>query len=388
MFIDQQAAQKIVDRAMKIIGHNVNVMNHLGVIVGSGDPLRIGSLHEGALHVLSSHSEVGFSAKEASLLSGVQGGINLPIVCNGETVGVAGITGDPDKVRKYADLVVMTAELMVEQAGLTAQVQWDKRQREGVIGRLIQGEFERDSMFDDRIERLGIDLTVPRIAVVIKIMAEDGGELPLEKMQYILRLLDSCDPDSLAVISEPTQLVVLPTISIQDGVWNEDRTRQQLFELCSSLKKQNHLNFKVGQGQYFPSLEGLSKSYRSALKTLDTGRVCRPDQQVYFPRDLVLDMILKQVQPTWEGEQLISEYQKLIVGDKNGVLRKTLITYFEQNTDFGLSAKALHIHRNTLRYRLDKIEGILGFELSNWNSLVRFYLAFRLDDLSNTLSTR
>lgn len=383
MFIDQQAAQKIVDRSMNIIGHNVNVMNHQGVIVGSGDPQRIGRLHEGALHVLSNHVEVDFDTRQASLLSGVQGGINLPIACNGETVGVVGITGDPDKVKKYADLVVMTAELMVEQSALTAQVQWDKRQRESVISRLIKGELERDSMFDDRIERLGIDISIPRVVVIIKAAAcENDRELPLATMQHLLRMVDSVEPESLTVISDPSQLVILKKIWVQDDAWNEPRTRQQLAELCDFLNKQEKLTFKISLGQYFPEIEGFSQSYQSALKTLEAGRVSRPDQQVYFSREMVLDIVLKKVLSTREGEQLIDEYQLLIQEDKSGMLCKTLSVYFEKSTDFGLTAKTLHIHRNTLRYRLDKIETILDIELSNLDSLVRFYLAFKLNALA------
>ena len=51
--LDRTLAQSIVDRSMTIIDGNVNVMDHTGVIVASGDPARIGQLHEGALLVLS-----------------------------------------------------------------------------------------------------------------------------------------------------------------------------------------------------------------------------------------------------------------------------------------------------------------------------------------------
>ncbi|MCF5929952.1 carbohydrate diacid regulon transcriptional regulator CdaR, partial [Xanthomonas perforans] len=51
--LDRTLAQSIVDRAMTIIDGNVNVMDHSGVIIASGEPARIGQLHEGALLVLS-----------------------------------------------------------------------------------------------------------------------------------------------------------------------------------------------------------------------------------------------------------------------------------------------------------------------------------------------
>ena len=51
MTLDQTIAQRIVDRAMQVIGHSVNVMTPDGVIIASGDPLRIGEIHQGAWYV-------------------------------------------------------------------------------------------------------------------------------------------------------------------------------------------------------------------------------------------------------------------------------------------------------------------------------------------------
>ena len=46
-------AQDIVVRTMQIIDCNINVMDSAGRIIGSGDPERVGEMHEGALLVLS-----------------------------------------------------------------------------------------------------------------------------------------------------------------------------------------------------------------------------------------------------------------------------------------------------------------------------------------------
>ena len=37
VILDHTLAQQIVDRTMSIIGHNINVMNAAGTIIGSGD---------------------------------------------------------------------------------------------------------------------------------------------------------------------------------------------------------------------------------------------------------------------------------------------------------------------------------------------------------------
>lgn len=45
--LDHDLAQDIVDRAMAILPCNVNVMDSQGLILGSGEPERINTRHEG-----------------------------------------------------------------------------------------------------------------------------------------------------------------------------------------------------------------------------------------------------------------------------------------------------------------------------------------------------
>ncbi|WP_025082506.1 sugar diacid recognition domain-containing protein [Latilactobacillus fuchuensis] len=52
MEIEQQLAQKIVARLQREIPYNINVMNKQGVIIASGEPTRVGQLHDGAVEAI------------------------------------------------------------------------------------------------------------------------------------------------------------------------------------------------------------------------------------------------------------------------------------------------------------------------------------------------
>ena len=142
--LDSAIAKQIVSRTMKIIGHNINVMNGQGVILGSGDPKRIGSTHEGALLAIAQNRNVEISQEVASGLHGVKPGINLPLHYQGQIIGVVGITGDPSELTHYGELLKMTAEMIVEQANLQDKLQWENRQREEFILQLIKAETDDD----------------------------------------------------------------------------------------------------------------------------------------------------------------------------------------------------------------------------------------------------
>lgn len=385
MYIDHQIAQKIVDRAMPIIGHNVNVMNHKGVIIGSGSPERIDQLHEGALQVINAGAEIDFDTHEAQHLLGVQGGINIPIRNDGQIIGVVGITGELAEVKKYADLVVMTAELVIEQAMLTAQIRWDRRLQESVIVRLIEGSWEQDSLFGDRIERMKIDLSVPRVAMLVALRAQDSHtDISLATMQSIMRLLEKRDSETLLAITSPTQIVILQPVQLHLEQWLYDKTKTELQRYCSQLQQQAGISFSISLGQYFPGLEGLPLSYQSALKTQEVGKLSHPGQLFYSAREMLLDLIIKDALDSWSGPQLLMDYQKLVSKDTHNTLQNTLQAYFAHNADFAKTAEALHVHRNTLRYRLEKISDILGIDLKNMQDLFRLYMATRLSEWAQT----
>ncbi|MCP8687315.1 sugar diacid recognition domain-containing protein [Marinobacterium sedimentorum] len=387
MFIDRQMAQKIVDRAMKITGVNVNVMDHHGVIIGSGDPLRIDQLHEGALHVLSSQSEVDIARDQAGRLSGVQGGVNLPIRSDGDIIGVVGITGEPQEVRRYADLVVMTAELIVEQAALTAAVQWDSRQRESVLLRLIEGG-RSDSLFDDRVARLQLDLSLPRVVVVLELVqAADGADLPLPQLQQLQQQLTAASAGTLLAITTARQMVMLVPVSLNGADsqrWDKALFRRQLEARLRPLQQHHGVHYRACVGDYFPSAEGLAQSYRSALKAQAVTRGRAMPASLSFATESALDLLLLEAAEGWAGQHLLREFEAFLQQDKNGSLQLTLEAYLAENMDLARTSARLHIHRNTLRYRLDKIGTLLQLDLGSVDQLLQLFVTLRLYGLSQS----
>ncbi len=142
--LDESTARLIVRRAMSIIDYPVNVMDSQGVIIASGDPQRLMQRHEGALLALAESRVVEIDAATARHLKGVRPGINLPFCFRQRQIGVIGISGEPAQVRASGELVKMAAELMVEQAALLEQNQWEKRYREELTLQLLSGGGERE----------------------------------------------------------------------------------------------------------------------------------------------------------------------------------------------------------------------------------------------------
>ena len=207
--LDTKMAQDIVARTMRIIDTNINVMDARGRIIGSGDRERIGELHEGALLVLSQGRVVDIDDAVARHLHGVRQGINLPLRLEGEIVGVIGLTGEPESLRKYGELVCMTAEMMLEQSRLMHLLAQDSRLREELVMNLIQAE-EHTPALNEWAQRLGIDLNQPRVVAMIEV---DSGQLGVDsamaELQQLQNALTTPDRNNLVAIVSLTEMVVL-----------------------------------------------------------------------------------------------------------------------------------------------------------------------------------
>jgi carbohydrate diacid regulator len=364
-FLDQSLAQEIVNRTMKIINHNINVMNDKGVIIGSGDIKRINSIHEGAVRVIETQSGYEIGEAQAEQLHGVKAGINLPINFHEKVVGVIGITGNPEEIRNYGELVKMAAEMILQQAVLTDEMQWDERLKEELTSQLLNGTEKLNYLFFERVKRLGIDLDIPRVAIILSFENQSNG------YKWIRAQLEKDD----LYVMHPDHMVLLKKVIIKQTVWEYSKTLDQMKKWTIALEKKQSLRCKITIGNYHPDLEGVSVSYREAVYTLDVGEKLDPNKTIYYYEDYKLPVFLARAIQLGIGEEIGPYFQQLKHHDKKGELLETLIVYIEENGDINKVAGRLFIHRNTLRYRLERITELTNKDPRKVQDLLELYLS-------------
>src|SRR5699024_781114 len=114
--------QPIVDQMIKVIDYNVNIMNHEGIIVASGNEQRVHQVHQGALEAIELKRERIIHRSDYENMVGTNVGVNVPIEIKGSIVGVVGITGDPTKIYKFIHIIKITVETLLEQKLLIEQL--------------------------------------------------------------------------------------------------------------------------------------------------------------------------------------------------------------------------------------------------------------------------
>ena len=376
--IDAPLAQTIVDRTMCILDCNVNVMDAHGTIIGSGDASRLGQMHDGALLALSQARTVEIDEAMASRLYQARPGINLPLRSDGTIVGVVGLTGQPDQVRHFGELVRMTAEMMLEQSRLTRLIARDTRQREELLLNLIRNDTLSPGLAD-WAQRLGLDLDQPRVVAVIEVDSHTlGVDATLAELQQLQVLLTTPERDNLIATVSLNEIVVLKPVEVRADGWNADAHRERVHRLLSRMRDGSELGVRIALGQYFPGPGGIARSYRTALSTLDVGRRRAPDERAYFYQDLMLPVLLDSLRDGWQADELRRPLRALAAHDPHGLLQRTLTVWLAHDAQPGAAARALHIHRNTLDYRLQRIGALCELDPGRLDDRLLLYVALQL----------
>jgi len=371
-FLEEATARQIVQRAMGIIHHSVNVMDSNGVIIASGDPARLYQRHEGAVLALTENRVVEIDTATAAHLKGVKPGINLPFSFRQQLVGVIGISGDPQEVRAYAELVKMAAELMVEQAALLDQHQWERRYREELAHQLLQPQTEPGSL-EAMAAYLGLDLQQPRLVWIIELYDQQP-----QLLRDLLTELESTQRDALMIMTRFNELVLLRPAMLQQGEWSLKQERRQAQQLLNQL--QGRFRVRLIIGGYFAGQEGLQRSNLTARATQVMARRLKLRHKTLFYQDYPLPSLLCDMGEDWRAQELSRPWAVLSEKDEKGVLRNTLRQYFYLNCDQTQAALQLHIHVNTLRYRLQKVEAITGLNINNLGDNLQLYIGMLIND--------
>jgi purine catabolism regulator len=162
-----------------------------------------------------------------------------------------------------------------------------------------------------------------------------------------------------------------------------DNRPQAVIEFAEAVASQGameyqHIPIHCGIGRPALELSDWRQSFRQAGQALEMARRFGETKPLYYP-DLSVYRLLLQIEPSPE----LSAFQVEILG---GLLAhenaeeyiRTLEAYFENNGNLSRTAAALYIHRNTLMYRMDRIETITGLSLEDPRARLAIQLALNI----------
>ncbi|MCM8710216.1 helix-turn-helix domain-containing protein [Clostridium sp. SYSU_GA19001] len=349
--LTEQIAQSIVDRMMNVIPYNVNIMNSEGIIIGSGDKSRIGHLHEGAAQAIAEDKLIAVYESKG----GAKPGVNMPIHFDKKIMGVIGISGEPKIVEAFASIVKVTAELLINQEYAFNERRIKEQMKEEFLYQWAYLSEDYDESFVHRASKLNIDLNINRLAVVIKTSNEkavlDKVTRYLQENEYVIRL----NPENILIFMKA-----------------DSKINKRVNLIYEELKR----SVKIGIGI---DSKVMVRSVEQALNAIYLA------EKLNLPKDICsyseisfIDILSKSLKRD-KFSHIISRLEE---ESKTLNLIETLTTYILLNGEVNHVAEALHIHRNSLNYRLKKIEDITGKNPRNLLGLFELFTAcilYKLD---------
>lgn len=364
--LSRQSAQAIVEEVGAVVGQNINMMNPDGYIIASTDKERIGSLHEGARKLIQNNlSELYVEQKYATINS--RPGINLPIRQGGMLVGVIGITGPYEEVSGYGQVVKKMVEILIRES----TQQDERRMRQRVLNRFLEEWIIGDGLMqpkalEERGFTLGIDIAVSRRVMVASAKGMDEYSSTAEG-QKILEQIEQ----EMAAQAGPASFILRNTgcqvLAVRYGA--DLQIEQIAKRIQSAVLKKFGVSMIIGiDGK----AEDIHTAYIQAKRAWRSAEITKKDILTYdrvtlelFTGDVSNKTKLEYVRKVFKR----CSYEELC--QWIGILE----VYFEMEGSLKFAADVLHIHKNTLTYKLKKLEEITGYDVRLVSQATVFYIA-------------
>jgi carbohydrate diacid regulator len=167
-------------------------------------------------------------------------------------------------------------------------------------------------------------------------------------------------------------------IKDMNGIDGIDELYQFAQAVEETLTQEGIRQVTIGIGESKPNLSTLAESYLEAKRAMEVGHIFYQNRSIHVFRFLLLERFLMDI-PREDG----MHYHALLFNRKtaklfNDEMLQTIEMFFRKDLNLSDTARQLYIHRNTLVYRLDKVQRQTGLDLRKFDDAVTFKILHEL----------
>jgi len=253
-------------------------------------------------------------------------------------------------------------------------------------------EFIQDILFNNitsldvlisQGKKFGLNFNKPYALMVIE--PDEIGTGPEDECRFqaffgeVKNIVLSCEPSAI-ISNRGSQIIIMVPANLFPAGYHKKTINKILKNLKQEVDLSQSGNFSAGVGRMYESSLDLFKSYQEAKTALNIGRLIGRRGQLTDFDELGVIRLIYNVSPQ-EIEDFVEEtIGKLITYDEINQtnLLVTLNAYLQSNKNPRLTAQLIFAHPNTIRYRIAKVEEILGISLEQIEDCVNLYIAIQL----------
>ena len=340
--------KRCIREASRFLDKVAGVLDPDGIIIACTDEELEGTEDSSARAVILSDDAVAVTYGRTYM--------KLPV--NDRLTTVCFIDGTDAVARNYLDLLCRWITAALKERNSDAE-------REAFLKNvLLENELPGDIPLKAR--EFKIPFTLARQAYLIRF--EQAEEVDC------VEILQSLFPDrrNNYILPMDEETIVLLAEYPRDNPALIDEMANQILD---NLNAESMAKVHIWIGMPAENLKDTAKSYREASLALTVGAIFESDSYVMRYDQLGLGRLIYQLPPTLCHMFLDEVFPK---GAYEALDSETLLTiqkFFENNLNGSETSRQLFVHRNTLVYRLDKVQKITGLDLRSFDDAVLFKLA-------------
>ena len=219
----------------------------------------------------------------------------------------------------------------------------------------------------NRAKKLHIEASVRRVVFLI----ETKNEKDTNALETVKGLFSSKSKDFITQVDEKN-IIVVKEVKPNEDYDDMEKTAKVILDM---LNTEAMTMVHVSYGTMVNEIKDVSRSYKEAKMALDVGKIFYSDRNVIAYSSLGIGRLIYQL-----PMPLCKMFIKEIFGDKSpdDFDEETIATinkFFENSLNVSETSRQLYIHRNTLVYRLDKLQKSTGLDLRVFDDAITFKIA-------------
>ena len=216
----------------------------------------------------------------------------------------------------------------------------------------------------NRAKKLHIDADVRRVVMILELQQEKDHS----SMESVKSFFGGKSKDFITAVDEKS-IIIVKELEDGEGYAEMDKLAHAILDtLGLNQNEETHIAY----GTIVNELKEVSRSYKEAKMALEVGKIFETDKYIVNYEKLGIGRLIYQL-PLPLCRMFIKEVlHGLTMDDFDDETLATVNKFFENNLNVSETSRQLYIHRNTLVYRLDKLQKMTGLDLRNFDDAIIF----------------
>lgn len=338
--------QNLINQIGEFMDGYIGVMDVTGLILGCSDESETGTNHPAAAEVM----------KDKSIFHEAHGQLFQKVFIKGRLEFIVFIANEGEQSKQLLSMLAVNVsnirnyyEEKFDRANFIKNI---------ITDNILPGDIQL------KAKELHIPLNVYRAVFLVKIEAAKE----IQSHEVIQSLFPRKARDFVITLDDEST-VLIKELKSGDDISEIDKTAKAIID---TLNTEIMVKAQIGIGSIVNSVRDIGRSFKEAQTALHIGSIFENDKTISNYNNLGIGRLIYQL-PTTMCKLFLKEVFKensLDALDQETIL--TIQKFFENNLNVSETSRQLYVHRNTLVYRLDKIQKITGLDLRNFDDAIIF----------------